>query len=87
MWEKINLEIAQKHPVIVQTSSSGVSSHYVVIVGKDDTDYIVLDPYKATLWRDGTAISVGGCVHLHQSLAYAVNNGEGSVVKMIIYHP
>jgi len=47
----------------------------------------VLDPYKATLWRDGTAISVGGCVHLHQSLAYAVNNGEGSVVKMIIYHP
>ncbi len=83
-WNKINSEINQGHPVIVKTSSSAVSSHYVVIVGRDDQDYIVLDPYKAVL-KNGTPI--GGCVYLHQSLAYAANNGQGSISQIIIYHP
>lgn len=83
-WDKINYEIGRKNPVIIKTSSSVISSHYVVIVGKDNNDYIVLDPYQSVL-GDGTP--VGGCVYLHQSLAYAANNGNGSVTQMIIYHP
>jgi len=83
-WNKINSEINQGHPVIVKTSSSAVSSHYVVIVGRDDQDYIVLDPYRAVL-KNG--IPIGGCVYLHQSLAFAANNGIGSVNQMVIYHP
>ena len=74
----------KKHPVIAMTRSDRVLSHFIVIVDKDEKDYIVLDPYKGIL-RDGTP--VGGCVYLHQSLAYAANGGKGSIVKLVVFWP
>ena len=78
----------KKHPVIAKTSSAQVPSHFVVIVDKDEKDYIVLDPYEGFVKDEkGNLIKVGGCVYLHQSLAYAASGGKGQITGLRIFEP
>jgi peptidoglycan hydrolase CwlO-like protein len=72
----IDGELAAGRPVIVWTNYE----HYVVIIGKDTKDYIVLDPLQRPEWG-----IPGGCLYLSQSYSYASRKGRGTITQVIRY--